>query len=235
MKVIVSDFDGTLYNNDDIIYQDKINKFVLSGNIFIIATGRNMTSLKKDLDKFIVNPSFYICNDGALIYDQYLNIVYRTDIDNSMLRPLYNEIKDDDNVLEVLIDTGNGYIDDINRSANKLIARYYDKEKAIKLVNRLNSKYSNILGYVSNNWINITKKTETKGKAVKFLADYYNFNKYPIYIIGNDVNDLSMCDYEFNSYGINCEQNKNYLDRYSKSVNSFEEAFDEIVNLDDEM
>ena len=234
MKVIVSDFDGTLYKNDKIVYQDKINKFVIAGNIFIIATGRNMTSLKKDLDKFIINPSFFICNDGALILDQYLNVIYRMDIDTGMIRPIYNELKDDNNVLEVLIDTGNGYIDDVNRAANKLIARYYDKDKAINLVNKLNSKYSSIFGYVSNNWINITKRTETKGKAVKFLSEYYNFNKYPIYIIGNDVNDLSMCDYNFNSYGIDCEENKKYIDRYNKTAKSFEDAFDEIANIDEE-
>lgn len=229
MKVIVSDFDGTLYNNDKILYQDKINKFVLEGNIFIIATGRNMTSLKKDLDKFVLNPSFYICNDGALIMDQFYNIIYRTDIDNSLVRPLYNELKNDDNTLEVLIDTGNGYIDDVNRSANKIIARYYDKDKAINLVNSLNSKYPSIFGYVSNNWINITKKTETKGKAIDFLSNYYNLNKYPIYVIGNDINDVSMCDYGFISYGIKDENNK-YLNKFDNVVDTFEEAFNDIMN-----
>ena len=230
MKVIVSDFDGTLYRNNQILYQDKINKFVIGGNIFIIATGRNMTSLKKDLDKFKLNPSFYICNDGALILDQYYNVIYRLDIDEEMIRPLYNDLKNDDNVLEVLIDTGNGYIDDVNRSANKLIARYYDKSKAINLVNSLNSKYPSIFGYVSNNWINITKRTETKGKAIDFLANYYNFKKYPIYVIGNDINDLSMCDYDFISYGIKDDNNK-YLDKFNKIVNNFEDAFDEIVDI----
>ena len=228
MKVIVSDFDGTLYRNNQILYQDKINKFVLSGNIFIIATGRNMASLKKDLDKFKLNPSFYICNDGAIILDQFLNVIYRTDIDNSMVRPLYNELKNDDNVLEVLIDTGNGLVDDINRSTNKLIARYFDRDKAINLVNRINSKYPSIFGYVSNNWINITKKTETKGKAIDFLSKYYNFNKYPIYIIGNDINDISMCDYDFITYGLDDGINE-YLDKYSNIVNTFEEAFDSIM------
>lgn len=231
MKVIVSDFDGTLYKDDKIIYQDKINKFVISGNTFIIATGRNMASLKKDLDKFTLNPSFYICNDGAIILDQFYNVIYRTDIDNSILRPIYNELKNNDNVLEVLIDTGNGYIDDINRSANKLIARYYDKTKAINLVNSLNSKYPSIFGYVSNNWINITKKTETKGKAIDYLSNYYNLNKYPIYVIGNDINDVSMCDYNFISYGINCDDFK-YIDKFDNVVDSFEEAFDIIVNLE---
>lgn len=231
MKVIVSDFDGTLYRNNEIIYQDKINKFVNTGNIFIIATGRNMTSLKKDLDKFIISPSYYICNDGAIILDQYYNVIYRTDIDSSIVRPIYNELKNNDNVLEVLIDTGNGYIDDVNRSTNKLIARYYDKDKAIKLVNILNSKYPSILGYVSNNWINITKKTETKGKAIEFLSNYYNFNKYQIYVIGNDINDISMCEYNFISYGINDEANI-YLDKYNNIVDNFEEAFDDIMNKD---
>ena len=229
MKVIVSDFDGTLYKNNNIIYQDKINKFVMAGNIFIIATGRNMSSLKKDLDKFKLNPSFYICNDGAIILDQFYNVIYRTDIDNSMVRPIYNDLKNDDNILEVLIDTGNGLVDDINRSTNKLIARYYDRDKAIKLVNKLNSQYPSIFGYVSNNWINITKKTETKGRAIKFLSEYYNFSKYPIYVIGNDINDLSMCEYDYITYGINDDINE-YLDKYEYVVDSFEEAFDDIIN-----
>ena len=229
MKIIVSDFDGTLYKDDNILYLDKINKFVHIGNIFIIATGRNMASLNKTLDKYVINPNFYICNDGALILDQYLNIIYRVDIDSSIIRPLYNELKDDDNILEVLLDTGNGYTSDLDRSTNKLIARYYDKDKALDLVNKLNIKYPSIYGYLSKNWINITKKTETKGKAIKFLSEYYHFNQYPIYVIGNDINDISMCDYDFYSYGINCLENKNYLDKYEKIVNSFEEAFDDII------
>ena len=229
MKVIVSDFDGTLYKDNKILYQDKINKFVNIGNIFIIATGRNMTSLNKTLENFILRPSFYICNDGALILDQYLNVIYRTDIDNSLIRPLYNELKDDDNILEVLIDTGNGYTDDLTRSTNKLIARYFNKEKALNLVNKLNSKYPSIYGYVSNNWINITKRTETKGRAIKYLSEYYNFYKYPIYTIGNDINDISMCDNDFITYGINCLENKQYLEKYQNIVNSFEEAFDDII------
>ena len=230
MKVIVSDFDGTLYKNDKIIYQDKINKFVNIGNTFIIATGRNMTSLNKTLENFIINPSFYICNDGALILDQYLNIIYRIDIDNSIIRPLYNELKSNDNILEVLLDTGNGYTGDLNRACNKLIARYYDSEKALNLVNKINSKYPSIYGYLSKNWINITKRTETKGKAIKFLSEYYNLSKYPIYVIGNDINDLSMCDYDFISYGINCLENEPFIDKYNIKVSSFEEAFDDIMN-----
>lgn len=162
MKVIVSDFDGTLFDNNQINCLDKINKFISDGNIFIIATGRNISSLKKDLDKFNLSCNYFICNDGAIIFDQYLNIIYRTDIDSAIIRPLYNELKDDENILEVLLDTGNGYIDDINRPANKMIARYFSRQKALNLVNKINSQYPSVSSYVSDNWINITKKLKRK-------------------------------------------------------------------------
>lgn len=234
MKIIVSDFDGTLYLNSKIVCQEKINKFANDGNVFIIATGRNIISVKKELDRFPLNVSYFICNDGAMILDSYLNVIYRTDIDDTMIRSLYNDLKNDSNILEVLIDTGNGYTDDVHRSTNKMVARYFDKQKAINLVNRINSNYTNVFSYVSNNWINITKKTETKGSAIEYLADFYNLKRYPIYIIGNDINDISMCHSDFISYGLDNGINQ-YLDKYNKVVKSFEEAFDDIVKEDEEI
>ena len=227
MKIVVSGFDGTLCINNQIMCPEKINKFVGEGNIFIIATGRNIAYLKRDIDKVNLNVSYFICNDGAMILDQFLNVIYRTDIDETMIRSLYNDLKNDSNVLEVLIDTGSGYTDDVQRSTNKLIARYYDKQRAINLVNNINSKYTNVFGYVSNNWINITKKTETKESAINYLADFYNLKRYPIYTIGNDINDISMA--EFQRYGLN-DGNNQHLDKFDKIVNNFEEAFDDIVN-----
>lgn len=228
MKVLVSDFDGTLYTDNKINDLEKINNFVDSGNIFIIATGRNINSLKLDLDKFNLKCNYFICNDGAIIFDQYLNVIYRMDIDSSLVRPIYNLLKDNDNLLEVLIDTGSAYIDDINRPINKIIARYFDRKKALELVNKINAKYPSVFSYVSNNWINITKRTETKGKAIDFLGNYYNLNRYKIYTIGNDINDLSMTEYNYMSYGI--KKDNEYTQEFDKCVNSFEEAFDDIIN-----
>ena len=228
MKILVSDFDETLFVNNQICCLDKINKFINDGNVFIIATGRNISNLKKDLDNFSLNCNYYICNDGAMILDQYLNIIYRSDIDKTVVRPLYNELKNDDNILEVLVDTGSGYIDDVNRPTNKMIARYFNREQADFLVSKINNKYPSIFGYVSNNWINITKRTENKGKAINYLASYYNLDKYPIYVVGNDINDISMCNYNFISYGI--ALNNKYIDKFGKKVINFEEAFNDINN-----
>lgn len=226
MKIVISGFDGTLYSNNQIACPKKINKFIREGNLFIIATGRNIALLKKDIDRYGLNVNYFICNDGAMILDQFLNVIYRTDIDDTMIRSLYNDLRDDTNVLEVLIDTGNGYTDDVHRSTNKMIARYYDRDKAINLVNRINSKYTNVYGYVSNNWINITKKTESKSNAINYLADFYNLKKYSIYTIGNDMM-IDNCPYI--SYGIKDNLNQSE-DKYNKIVNNFEDALDDIIN-----
>ena len=228
MKVIISDFDGTLYFNRKVCCVDKINKFVDDGNIFIIATGRNISYLKSDLDKSNLKCNYYICNDGALIYDQFFNVVYRMDIDKSVVRAVYNFLKDDDNLVEVLIDTGNGYVNDTSRSANKIIARYFNKDKAQETVNKLNNQFTSIYGYLGNTSVNVTKKTETKGNAISFLGEYYNLYKYDIYVIGNAINDLSMIKDDVMSYGVKSEDNFN-LEAFDKQVNSFEDAFDYIV------
>lgn len=231
MKIVISGFDGALYSNNQIACPEKINKFVKDGNTFIVATGRNIALLKRDIDKYGLNVNYFICNDGAMILDQFLNVIYRTDIDDTMIRSLYNELRDDANVLEVLIDTGNGYTDDIHRSTNKMVARYYDREKAINLVNRINSKYTNVFGYVSKNWINITKKTESKSKAISYLANFYNLKKYSIYTIGNDMT-IDNCN--FISYGIKDNLNQP-VESYNKIVNSFEEALDDIIDDDQDL
>ena len=165
MKVIVSDFDETLFVNNKICCLEKINNFVDDGNIFIIATGRNINNLKKDLDQFNLKCNYYICNDGALIYDQLFNVIYRKDIDNSLVRNIYNMLKDDDNLLEVLIDTGNGYVNDTERAANKIFARYFDRDKAIDTVDKINNRFPSVYGYTGTTSVNVTKRTETKGKG----------------------------------------------------------------------
>ena len=55
MKIIVSDFDGTLFGDDFEENRKAINDFVHRGNLFIIATGRAMNYLAEDLSMSIIS------------------------------------------------------------------------------------------------------------------------------------------------------------------------------------
>ena len=67
MKVLVSDFDNTLFTDDYQLNIKKINEFVDKGNLFIIATGRNYNQLKSDIKGKNIKYSYLICEDGAKI------------------------------------------------------------------------------------------------------------------------------------------------------------------------
>jgi len=54
-KILFSDYDNTLYRNEDEIVKniESINKFISKGNIFGIASGRSYIDIKNKLEKYI--------------------------------------------------------------------------------------------------------------------------------------------------------------------------------------
>ena len=49
MKCLISDFDGTLYDNNFINNLKSIKEFIDDGNIFVVATGRTFKNIKKKI------------------------------------------------------------------------------------------------------------------------------------------------------------------------------------------
>jgi len=69
MKLLVSDFDGTLYQDKGITKytQTQIRNWQSEGNYFIIATGRDLPSITEKIRNYEVYPDFIIGNNGATI------------------------------------------------------------------------------------------------------------------------------------------------------------------------
>lgn len=107
MKIIASDYDGTLKRGAQIIPIDKaaIKTWQSQGNLFGIATGRGITSLTEDMYKGLLNDNpinfdFYICNTGATIYDKNKNLIFEKQVDGKILLEL----------LPIIIENGGHYI-----------------------------------------------------------------------------------------------------------------------------
>lgn len=195
MKIIVSDFDGTLLGKSFDEDVKAINDFVRRGNMFIIATGRAMNFLAEDLSSVDLDCEYYICNDGGVIFDRYFNVVYRKDIRQDLVRPIYYALSDDDNMLETFIDTSHGYVTDTSKCANGIIARPYDREKAFATLDNILRKFPDINGYISTNWINLIDKSVSKKAAIDYLVETYHYPQADIYTVGDGMNDYSMIEY----------------------------------------
>lgn len=194
MKIIVSDFDGTLSGKDFEENVKAINDFVRRGNLFIIATGRAMNTLAEELSMVDLDCEYYICNDGGVIFDRYFNVVYRKDIRQELVRPIYHLLCDDDNMIETFIDTSHGYVTDTSKCANGIIARPYDKEKALLTLDTILRKFPDINGYISTNWLNLMDKNVSKKVAIDYLVDTYRYSTYEIYTLGDNINDFQMIE-----------------------------------------
>ena len=201
MKVLVSDFDGVFFNENYEKNIELVNKFVDQGNIFVIATGRNISDLRKDMNNYFIKCSYFICNDGATIFDQFMNVIYRKDIDPKLVRIMYGALANVSCVSEVYLDNSTAYMTDVNRPTNKIVAKIVNRNKCEELAKKINEFYPELFAYVSRNWLNITNSALTKVSGVHFLEKYYNFDNYDIYAIGDGLNDVSLSELE-NSYVI---------------------------------
>lgn len=223
MKILVSSFSDKVFVNDLKKNVALVNKFVDEGNMFIIATGKNIGKVKKTLESLDLKCSYYICNDGATIFDQFMNIIYRVDIDKEYVAPIYNTLSDSKYIDYVKIDVSTGFVDDCFRATNKIVAKYNNMTIALKIAKQLNNHFHNLHTYVTTNYINIVNNKISKGKSLDYLLNYYNLGSNQIYTIVKDENDISLSQYE--SYVIN---NNQYSFKHC-SVN-FEEAIKKIAN-----
>ena len=192
MKIVVSDLTDFLSFEQINKNVDAINDFVKRGNIFILATNKAMNYLAEDLSMINLDCEYYICNNGAVIFDRYFNVVYRKDLKQELVRPIYNMLLDDDNILEAYVDTSHGYVKDTTKCANGLIARPYDTNKAKILLDKISRKYPEVHGHVDDACMSIINVAVSKASAVDYLIHSYNYNKDDIVVTGVDVNDFEL-------------------------------------------
>lgn len=194
MKIVVSDLTDFLTFDKIDRNVDAINNFVKKGNVFILATNKAMNFLAEDLSMINLNCEYYICNNGAVIFDRYFNVVYRQDIKQELVRPIYNILIDDENILEAFVDTSHGYVRDTNKSANGLVARPYDDSKANLLLSKITRKYPEVHGYIDDSCMNIIDSKVNKASAVEYLINSYNYNADDVVVSAVSTNDAELLD-----------------------------------------
>ncbi|MBQ7140011.1 MAG: HAD family phosphatase [Bacilli bacterium] len=227
-KILVSDFDNTLYKNtkDLILNINAINSFVEKGNIFIIATGRCYKDISKFTIKYNIPFNYLICNDGATIFDSNGNLIYKKNIPYETGVKIIEYLKLNKLMNKSYIDTGFDYTKDINYDFNGIIIRAFDKEESQILLNNIINNFEGIHGYMSDNWINIIEQSVNKASGIEVLCKMNNYDKNSIYTIGDTVNDIPM----IKNYNSACMINStnDLKENCTKSFNSVREYIEYI-------
>ncbi len=222
MKILISDFDHTFFDDNYLKNIELVNKFVSEGNLFIIATGRSINNLNIDIIDYKISYSYLICSDGASIYDNKHNNIYTCNIDANLINPICNLLESDSNITLTLIENDNFVSGTV---ANSIAGKFIDKVKCESLVKKLNKLFPTINSYLSDNYINIRNKKVSKYEGIKFLIDNYNLDSEKIYTIGDSINDKEMCK-NFSSFSFyNADESVKFVS------NTILENFEEAINL----
>lgn len=206
MKLIVSDFDLTFYDSN---YEENIklvNDFVFKGNIFVIATGRSIKLLKKDIENENINFEYLICSDGAVILDKEFNILKNIVFEENTIKSIINILKSDDNLINI-------EIDESITGISGIYAVFNNMEYALEKLNYILNNY-NVSGYLSNHGINIINKNISKVNGVEYIKNILNIDDNDIYTVGDNINDLEMIN-KYNGYIIGKDV-KNFKEFISK-------------------
>lgn len=228
MKLLAADFDNTIFNGDD--YKKNIrfiNNFIDDGNLFVIITGRHIEMLLKDIESTGLKYNYLICNDGGIIFDRDLNILYQNDIPKHVVVGIASLYEQSNCLDDWYIDTGVEVNKDKNSTANGLIGRFNNRDGASKLLDLIKSNYKEIDGYISDRWINITKKAVNKGAGLKELLDILKIDDKDVSTIGDNINDLSMSDYNYNNF----RMTNSVIELKGKTIRAYNSVYELIMDI----
>lgn len=219
MKIIATDYDGTLnHNGIDEKKKNAISLWRKKGNLFGVVSGRGVKSLLDVIKDKAFEYDFLIANNGAVICDKDLNILTETTCNGDIIKPfiidLFSwgcpfvnvdsaesymtkadtiDIKKGDYILETLPEI---------TLFNQMNTMLENEKEAEKIVIKIEEKYKNILTPLQNGrCIDIVPFGVNKANGIYELLKVVGGNYEDVITVGDNINDYHMIK-EFRSYAM---------------------------------
>ena len=219
MKLLASDFDGTLffentpekYRQDDI---KAIQKFQALGNKFGVCTGRPLIGVTDfALDSFSFD--FYIVNSGAIVLNHDFKVICKHRIEFQTVKQviehypdlmmliatvdqlyMVNSKKQFDNDLIKNLQT----VEQLQEQTILSFSLLLHNDQEVLQVKEFLNQFDDIEVYQNITAIDVAAKNCSKKNGIEAIANYYRLEKKDLACIGDSYNDVSMLEYLDNSY-----------------------------------
>ena len=109
MKLLASDFDGTLLVDKKINKRDieGIKALRKKGHKFIISTGRTLLTMEGVIEKYNLEFDYLVLCNGAVILDKNKNVIKNNLVDFEAVKKIVEEFADQDKIM-IYFDDGSG-------------------------------------------------------------------------------------------------------------------------------
>ena len=229
-KVAASDFDGTLFINQQISAENisAIKNWRATGNKFGIVTGRAYTMLPAHLKEFDLGIDFAICCNGAIIHDGGGKVIFETELPKKILHEIIKEpfaaksmhfaFEAAEKVYCAKVKSHSWILSEKSKwnfplefieieqtgdlpKINQLALGFDTIEEAFCAAEMLNSKYGGwIYAQKNTRSLDIVPAGINKARGVENLLRVKNWDA-EVYVIGDESNDLPMIR-DFNGFTV---------------------------------
>ena len=192
MKILASDFDNTIYFEENEEKNKKnieaINDFISQGNIFCIITGRNYTDLKQLLTNNNITYSYLICEDGAKIFNNMDYCIETTLLEEAVIKKIIPILEEEN--LDYYLDDGYNKTEYYGDCV-KIVINCNNEEEKKRIIEKI-KKIVDVHIYASRYHVNIIHKSVNKERALKKLFNLEELDYDSLYVIGDNDNDYEM-------------------------------------------
>ena len=202
MKLFITDYDGTLFIDEDSLKENIKYLKELQKNNFsvVISTGRSYPSIKSLIDNYGIPYDYLSCADGSIIYDRDGNILEMYEMSHDILDSIINFYQTI-NYDEIQFSYPTGYSNIFNTNDTLLGINIcistpnYNDDIVNKFLSIKNSFPNyNYLTYRHPifSYLCIKPNNISKSATIRYLKDKYNIDNHDIYVIGDSDNDYAM-------------------------------------------
>lgn len=221
MKIVASDFDGTLNDKDRGISPENvaaIKGWQEKGNKFGLVTGRNLELAKLGLEDYDIKLDFCVGLNGAVVFDENEQEVFGAELPTEVIEQLWEHdiarespyvmllqgkktyahwnTPDDDNPLR------HAGLTEVTREESLRISRVMQMcfaatsvSRAEELASDINKRFGKLVtAEVNLHYVDVCSAGNDKGTGLANMQIVMGWERYPLYVIGDDLNDLSMIE-----------------------------------------
>ena len=227
MKLIASDFDGTIFIDGKIKTEDikAIRDFQDKGNLFGLVTGRSYHSLLVLIEGKLA-PDFVIANNGSHIFVK----------DGKKMIEILKYSLDKDKIRDVINYYGRTYPIRLFTDKDRAVDRLEDLREGEEILSLAiysdhileNPFQEDFSFHKSIGVIDVINSAVSKQTGIEFIKDFYGFDK-EIIAIGDDFNDIEFLSNTSLSYSLDYVTNKEVRKVCNFSVRSVAELISNLM------
>ncbi|MBQ3971041.1 MAG: HAD-IIB family hydrolase [Selenomonadaceae bacterium] len=221
MKIAASDFDGTLNDNEKGISPENvaaISEWQADGNKFGLVTGRNLELARLGLENYDIKLDFCVGLNGAVVFDENEQEIFGAELPMEVIEQLWAHDIAKESPYVMLLQGKKTFahwntpsqdnplrhagLTEVTREESLEIPHVMQMcfaaasaERAEELAADINRRFGKLVtAEVNLHYVDVCSLGNDKGTGLVQLQAGMGWESYPLYVIGDDLNDLSMIE-----------------------------------------